>query len=302
MTTIDTTVPMAPHATMHRAHLTAPRPSVTATHGIPGRAGRLVAQLGDRARVHGACDETGAAVLADIADSDVNEVRAVLRLVFGLDGPVLDLAAGLGRMTVPLLALRREVTALELSGDVLDRLVRRLQQAPAPLRQRCTTVQADMADFAIDRSYAAVVLGGASVSLLDGVGRMGLYRSVRRHLAPGGRFLLSTVDHGASTALPPELGTEVVTPSGHAYRVYEYWQADAPTWTFTALRKDYGHGPVTVCTTTQRVLGAAQLQVELERAGMVVVSRTQITEPGRRHPVVLIEAALPDAVTGPARL
>jgi SAM-dependent methyltransferase len=300
--TLDMTVPMAQHAPAHRALMSVPRPSASATHGIPGRAGRLVAALGARAQVHGACDETGAAVLADIADSDVNEVRAVLRLVFGLDGPVLDLAAGLGRMTVPLLALRREVTALELSGDVLDRLVRRLQQAPAALRQRCTTVQADMADFAIDRSYAAIVLGGASVSLLDEVARMGLYRSVRRHLAPGGRFLLSTVDHDAATALPPELGTEVVTPSGHAYRVYEYWQADASTWTFTALPKDSGHGPVTVCTTTQRVLGAAQLQVELERAGMVVVSRTQITEPGRRHPVVLIEAALPDAVTGPARL
>jgi methylation protein MtfA len=287
---------VAPAVTLVRRPTTAQR---AGAHGIPGHAGRVVGALGPRADVHGACDEVGAMVLADVADAEMQEVRAVLRLVFGIDGPVLDLAAGLGRLTIPLLALRKEVTALELSGDVIARFVHRLQQAPAGLRERCTTVQADMADFRIDRDFAAVVLGGASVSLLDEVGRMGLYRSVRRHLTANGRFLVSTVDHGAA-ALPPEVGGEVCAPSGRAYRVYEYWEPGAPTWTLTALSKDSGHGPVTVCTTTQRVLGAAQLQVELERAGFAVVSRTQVTEPGQRHPVVLIEAAVPDAVTGPA--
>ncbi|GAA1624394.1 daptide-type RiPP biosynthesis methyltransferase [Georgenia ruanii] len=282
-----------------RGAMTAPRATTAATRGIPGHAGQLVASLGLRVELHPACDPVGSAMLADVADAEMQEVRAVLRLVLGVDGPVLDLAAGVGRLTVPLLALRKQVTALELSGDVIARLVHRLQQAPAALRARCSTVQADMADFRIDRAFAAVVLGGASVSLLDGADRMGLYRSVRRHLMPGGRFLVSTVDHGAAV-LPPEVGGEVQAPSGRSYRVYEYWERGAPTWTLTALSKDSGHGPVTVCTTTQRVLGAAQLQVELERAGFSVISRTQVTEPGQRHPVVLIEAALPDAVTGPA--
>ena len=275
------------------AHVrTAPtRPTRTA-HGIPGRAGQLVAALGDRADVHGACDEVGSGILADLSDHEMQEIRAVLRVVFGLDGPVLDLAAGLGRLTIPLLALRREVTALDLSGEMLERLERRLHQAPEALRLRCSTVQTDMSDFSLGRQFAAIVLGGSSIALLDEVSRAGLYRSVRRHLTPDGRFLVSTIDHGAAL-LPPEVGTELRAPSGRNYRVYDYWEPGAPTWTLTALPADSSRGPVTVCTTTQRVLSGDQLQIELERAGLQVLSRTVVSEGRTRQPVVLIEASLP---------
>ncbi|WP_127130038.1 daptide-type RiPP biosynthesis methyltransferase [Georgenia sp. SYP-B2076] len=264
----------------------------TTTHGIPGRAGHLVAALGDRADVHGPCDEVGADIHADLSDNEMHEIRAVLRTVLALEGPVLDLAAGLGRLTVPLLALRREVTALDISGEMLDRLVTRLHRAPEALLRRCSTVQADMSDFSLGREFAAIVLGGSSVALLDGAGRAGLYRSVCRHLAPGGRFLVSTIDHGAGL-LPPEVGTELVTPSGRSYRAYDYWEPGAPTWTLTALPKDTGRGRVPVFTTTQRVLGGTQLQIELERAGLEVVSRTVVSQGRSRQPIVLIEASLP---------
>ncbi|MFH5821617.1 daptide-type RiPP biosynthesis methyltransferase [Georgenia sp. AZ-5] len=272
-----------------RLALAAPRVSLSASHGIPGRAGRTVAALGARAEVHGICDEAGSALYADLVDSDMQEIRAVLRAVLQVDGPVLDLAAGVGRLTVPLLALRREVTALDVSRDALRGLAGRLLKAPAPLRERCAMVQADMAGFALGRLFGAVVLAGCSVALLDETGRVGLYGSVRDHLAPGGRFLVSTVDHGA-LPLPPEVGTEVHAPSGRTYRMYEYWEPDAPTWTLTALPKDRRRGQVTVCTTTQRVLCPGQLEAELERAGFVVAARTQVTEHGYRQPLVLLDA------------
>ncbi|MBN3585550.1 class I SAM-dependent methyltransferase, partial [Algoriphagus aestuarii] len=96
-------------------------------------------------------------------------------------------------------ALGREVTALDLSADMLALLRQQLDRAPAHLRERCTVVQADMADFRLPRRYAVIVLGTTSISLLDRAGRAGLYRCVAEHLADGGRFFLTTLDRGADS-------------------------------------------------------------------------------------------------------
>ncbi|GAA3800623.1 hypothetical protein GCM10022403_038640 [Streptomyces coacervatus] len=264
----------------------------TITRTVPGRAGALIAALGGRAVLHDLYDTYGSSVYHNLATHSDHEVRELLGAVRRLPGPVLDLAAGSGRLTLPFLALGREVTALELSPSMLDLLTARLATGPAALRERCTVVRGDMSDFSLGRRFGAVVLGTTTVSLLDEAGRAGLYRCVRDHLAEGGRFLLSTVEMDATRS--DENEAELVVHTGPAaYRVYEYWAPGDTTRTVTVFPDavdESGEGSVPVCTTTIGVLPADRLQAELAVAGFAVRARYPLPMAGARHPSVLLEA------------
>ncbi|MEV8307290.1 daptide-type RiPP biosynthesis methyltransferase [Streptomyces flavidovirens] len=271
---------------------------------VPGRAGRLVAELGDRAVLHDVYDDIGSLVYHDVSVRDTHEVRELVALVRRTPGAVLELAAGSGRLTLPLLALGREVTALELSDGMRELFAERLAQAPARLRERCVPVQADMSRFALGRRFEVIVLGTTSISLLYEKGRAGLYAAVLEHLAPGGRFLLSTVDVMTSdgpapvpdtvaAVADPEVELEVVGASGRTYRMHEYWAADADTRTVTVFPATAAdEGPVTVCTTTVGVLPADRLEAELSGAGLTVLARHPLPAGGWRHRDVLLEVGV----------
>ncbi|MEV7545217.1 MULTISPECIES: daptide-type RiPP biosynthesis methyltransferase [unclassified Streptomyces] len=265
-------------------------PLVPDAAAVPGRAGELLASLGGRGVLCDLYDAVGAPVYHDLAGTGTHEVRELLALVRRTPGPVLDLAAGSGRLTLPLLALGREVTALELSPHMLDLLDQRLAAAPPALRERCEPVRADMSRFSLGRTYGVIVLGTTTISLLDAEGRAGLYRAVREHLAPGGRFLLSTVDMSAAGSGPAEVDMEIVTDSGRAYRLFEHWTPDSGCRTVTLFPAVIGdEGPVEVCTTTIGVLPEELLEAELAAAGFAVRSRHPLPSVGERHHDVLLE-------------
>ncbi|MBU6532324.1 class I SAM-dependent methyltransferase [Streptomyces sp. A108] len=268
---------------------------------VPGRAGELLAALGDRAELHDVYDEVGSPIYHDFSVTDTHEVRELVGLVRRTPGAVLELAAGSGRLTLPLLALGRQVTALELSDGMLRLLDERLAQARGGLRERCVPVRADMSSFALGRRFEVIVLGTTSVSLLDEKGRAGLYAAVREHLAPGGRFLLSTADIVPSPAPGPDAGEtaaeaeveveaviDAVGVSGRVYRMHDHWPAGSDTRTVTIFPATVGdEGPVTVCTTTVGVLPADRLETELAAAGLTVLSRHPLPGAGRYRDVLL---------------
>ncbi|WP_330239374.1 daptide-type RiPP biosynthesis methyltransferase [Streptomyces sp. NBC_00525] len=256
--------------------------------GIAGRAATLLAELGERAECCSLYDEDGSSIYHELAQQDHHEVRELISLVRGTaPGPVLDLAAGSGRLTMPLLALGREVTALELSPSMLDLLRERLERAPAGLRGRATLVRGDMSDFALGSAFACVVLATTSISLLDEAGRAGLYASVRRHLAPGGRFLLTTVDLDGSA--PAERELNFSTAAGNDYRMFEYWEPGMEARVVSIFPARYDEGPVRVGLTSIRVLPADRLEAELNASGLRVATRHPLPPVGERHHSTLLE-------------
>ncbi|MET9610530.1 daptide-type RiPP biosynthesis methyltransferase [Streptomyces sp. NPDC006512] len=264
--------------------LTAPAP-----RALPGRAGLRVAELGDRARLCGMYDTAGAPVYDDLAAADGFEVREILAAVRSADGAVLDLAAGSGRFTLPLLAIGREVTALDLSTDMLALLDARLAAAPRRLRERATVVHADMSAFDLGRTYGHIVLGTTSLSLLDAAQRAGLYRAVAAHLAPGGQFLVSVMERGDAGG-PTEVSARVTGASGTTYDMYEYWPEGAAHRNVTIVPAAPGAGPVTVCVDAVSTMSAAVTEAELAAAGLTVTGRRELTGPGERHRVALLKA------------
>lgn len=258
-------------------------------HGLPRQAGESLARLGDRAVVCDLYDRPGAPVYHDMVGTDTQEVRELIGIVRRVTGPVLDLAAGSGRLTMPFLALGREVTAVDLSEGMLGLLSARLDEAPARLRERCTLVHADMREFSLGRRFGAVVLGTSSISLLDDRGRAALYGRVREHLAPGGRFLLSTVEVHARDG-EDEVEIAFAGVSGRKYLMYERYAAGEDHRVIAVFPADPADGPVTVCTSTVGVLPADLLETELGRAGFAVRSRHELSDPSARHRDVLLDA------------
>ncbi|WP_116246386.1 daptide-type RiPP biosynthesis methyltransferase [Nocardiopsis sp. FIRDI 009] len=258
----------------------------------PGTAGRLVASLGERARLEDMYGPEGAHVYHDLSADDLLEVRALVRLIRGRPGPVLDLAAGSGRITLPILATGTEVTALDLSQDMLDLLAERLAKAPGRLRERCRVVRGDMGDFHLGTAFGSVVLGTTSITLLSPEGRRGLYRSVAAHLAPGGRLLVSCLDRGDGPGSPDEVVSTVTGASGAAYRLYDHWVDGADHRTVTVLPEPLPEEAVPVYTGRVGVVPSGLLRSELTDAGFRVVENHALSDPDARHRGTLLEAEL----------
>lgn len=258
----------------------------------PGLAGQLVTELGERAHLDDIYGPEGAHVYHDLSAGDVLEVHTLVRLVRGRKGPVLDLAAGSGRITFPLLASGHEVTALDLSQDMLGLLDQRLSKAPDRLSRRCRVVHGDMGDFRLEARFGTVVLGTTSITLLSPEGRQGLYRCVAEHLAQGGRLLISCLDRGDGTDGPDEHICAVNGVSGKSYHLHDHWVAGADHRHVTIVPDPLPESPVQVCTGRVGVVPGDVLRTELTAAGFRILENHLLSEPDARHRVTLIEAEL----------
>jgi SAM-dependent methyltransferase len=260
---------------------------------IPGRGGEVIADLGDRAVLSDLYDEIGWEIYHQLSGQDPSEVGELLTLMRAHPGPVLELAAGTGRITFPLLAARREVVALELSPSMLGGLQKQLEAAPSRLRDRCTLVHGDMREFSLGREFPVIVLGTSSVSLLDREGRQQLFQCVREHLAPGGRFLMTTVtvERNDATA-DDDFEIEVLTPSGSRLRIFEHWPLDAEARTVVIMPAEPPAERVPVCVTRIRVLPPEQLRAELAEAGLQVLQTFPLSSSEQRHSSHLLEVAV----------
>jgi SAM-dependent methyltransferase len=267
--------------------LPVPAPSADSLHGDVRE---LIGRLGARAVLCDPYDPVGAPIYHALSRSDTHEVREIISLLRGLPGPVLDLAAGSGRLTLPLLAAGRHVTALDLSVSMLRLLAQRLAAAPRRLRERCTVVHGDMTDFSLHDRFGAVVLGTTSISLLDGDGREGLYRAVHRHLLPGGRFLLSTLyrDDVSASGTPVEVSVSALA-AGVAHRIYQRWDPSTGVRTVAVVPHEQADARVPVCVSTVRDLPASVLCRELTAAGFGVLARHDLGSGRQRERVELLE-------------
>ncbi|MFD4633543.1 daptide-type RiPP biosynthesis methyltransferase [Streptomyces sp. NPDC058284] len=229
----------------------------------------------------------GASVYHDFTLRDTSEVRDILREVRACDGPVLELAAGAGRLTVPLLSLRRDVTAVDLSSSMLALLRARLTALPRALVGRCTTVQADIADYAVAEQVGVAVLGTSSVSLLTDDHRRAMLRRTRDNLRPGGAFILTTAQISERTADLTERVFDVTGVSGTVHRVHDLVAADR-CGRYTVVITPGDGTPRTVCHSFIRVVPPTELTADLAAAGFHVEST--ITLPGERYTSVLVRA------------
>jgi SAM-dependent methyltransferase len=119
-------------------------------------------------------------------------------------GPMLELACGTGRVTLPLAASRDWVVGLDHDPAMLAELARR-RRGRWPL-----LVAADMRDFALTMRFGAIFVAYNSIQLLPEWSDMvACLTCARRHLVPGGVVGLEVTDFQESAADGP-VGAELL--------------------------------------------------------------------------------------------
>lgn len=110
-------------------------------------------------------------------------------------GPVLEIGCGTGRVTVPMLETGARVTGLDLCPDMLASARRKVSLLPACIRDRATFVQADMTDFSLNSRFDLILTPFRPFQhLTTPQQQLACLARVRRHLAPGGTFVLDIFD------------------------------------------------------------------------------------------------------------
>ncbi|HEV3231386.1 MAG TPA: class I SAM-dependent methyltransferase [Candidatus Dormibacteraeota bacterium] len=105
----------------------------------------------------------------------------------GPGGAVLEIAAGEGRVSLPLARAGFRVTAADSSPAMRERLAARLAREPEEVRRRVEIVAADVRKLALDRLWRFVCLPFNSLLLLNQPHeRQRALERIREHLAPSG--------------------------------------------------------------------------------------------------------------------
>ncbi|NHC15592.1 daptide-type RiPP biosynthesis methyltransferase [Motilibacter deserti] len=257
---------------------------------LGGTARRLAEALGDTLRVSDLYDG-GAWVYDRMVENDTAEVPELLAAARGLRGDVLDLGAGSGRLTMPFLARGHRVVALDNAAAMLAELAQRAARLPGRLHDRLEPALGDMAalDFG-ERRFDIVLLGTTTVSLLDDEARRATFRGVRAHLAPGGRFLVSSLCFPAGRRAETVDVVALASPSG----------GTALATLIEELRPDEGARSVSVLVqhleppappelflSAPRMVDEASVTADLAAAGLAVTARQSIhTAPDGRETVL----------------
>ena len=118
-------------------------------------------------------------------DADLDLWLALARTA---EGPVLDVGAGTGRVTLRLAAAGCRVTALDRDAELLAALQERASQAGVDVE----TVVADAAGFALPRRFALIIVPMQTIQLLDD--RDGFFASAARALMPDGLVAAAIAD------------------------------------------------------------------------------------------------------------
>ncbi len=104
-------------------------------------------------------------------------------------GPVLDVGAGTGRVTLDLARQGHAVTALDHDASLVEELARRSDGLPVD------TVVADAREFDLSQRFALCIVPMQTIQLLGGrEGRLAFLRVAQRHLEPSGILAIALSD------------------------------------------------------------------------------------------------------------
>jgi len=120
--------------------------------------------------------------------TDIDLYRELLEIQ---GAPVLELACGTGRISIPLAEAGASVWALDKSPAMLAILKRKRASLPWKVRQRLHPVAGDMARFHFFRRFPLIVIPFRGFQALTDRRRIeSCLHHVKRSLAPGGLFVL----------------------------------------------------------------------------------------------------------------
>jgi SAM-dependent methyltransferase len=254
------------------------------TSRLYGSADRILELFEHRIPIENLYGDGGSRLYDNILRRERVDVDAFLRAADGRPGPVLELACGNGRTTIPVLEQGYEVVGLDASEHMLQRLTDKLREPDhRQYADKLTTVEGDMSQFSFDRKFGLILLGTSTVWMLTESQRASLFASVREHLTEDGRFLLTLQEFPwlAEDSAPFERMSCYTAHDGVApvfCTHLEYVDPQQKIRQTNIFSQRVHEGAVTrsvIYTAQTNLLPPSVLADEVERAGLRVAARTE---------------------------
>ncbi len=126
----------------------------------------------------------------DLAEAGEEELSLYLEEALSCGHEVLELCCGNGRLTIPFAKNHFHITGVDLSGDMLALLEKKLQSLPGSVRNRIRILQEDV--FTVDpgQTFDFIFLPATTLCILfdDAAATEQLFTHVAALLRPGGSF------------------------------------------------------------------------------------------------------------------
>ncbi|MBU3089197.1 class I SAM-dependent methyltransferase [Clostridium gasigenes] len=108
-----------------------------------------------------------------------------------LDGDILELACGTGRILIDLAKRGFRVKGVDYSKDMLQQLENKLKRCSPRVRNNITHEQGDIFEYCTDEKYGLVIIPATTICLLldDFQKAVRLFENVYEMLDEGGRFI-----------------------------------------------------------------------------------------------------------------
>ena len=109
--------------------------------------------------------------------------------------PVLELACGTARLTIPIAEAGIDVSGVDLSEGMLAAAKRKVSALPPDAQDRIMLHHADMRNFSLDERFNLIFIGFNTFLILpDAAAQRQTLQNIHRHLADEGRLIISIFD------------------------------------------------------------------------------------------------------------
>lgn len=122
--------------------------------------------------------------------ADSSDIPFYIQMARVTGSPILELAAGTGRVSIALAHEGFDVCALEKSLSMLDVARKKLQKIPRVISRRVTLIAGDMEHFDLDQRYALIIIPNSFEHALTRNAQISALSSIRKHLQDDGLFVL----------------------------------------------------------------------------------------------------------------
>ncbi len=141
--------------------------------------------------------------------------------------PVLELACGTGRITIPIAKEGLSVIGLDFSEKMLDHAKRKSKENDLDIEW----VQGDMINFSLNKKFCTIIMPGAAMNwIVDNKSMENCLINVRKHLKQNGRFIFD--------AFNPDL--DILQREGSKiYPMYDYPNPEGEGTVFVAGSNSY---------------------------------------------------------------
>lgn len=208
-----------------------------------------------------------------------DDVEAIVHLAQEMDGPVLELGCGTGRLLLPLTVAGLPLTGVDISPALLEQA--RAKLATAAHSDAVTLVQADLRALALEqRDFAfAFCTSNTLMHLADANAQLAVLERAAAHLRPGGLLMLDLFQPDVARLLEVQGvmemadqwtrddGTEVIKWSVRSVDLAE--QLQETLFIYEEIAPD-GNVRRTNCPFTLRFLWRNEAELMLRLAGFKV--------------------------------